>query len=289
MKQIVIISGKGGTGKTTLTASFASLAENKIMCDCDVDAANLFILLNPRIISEEEIVTSKIATIDETKCIKCGRCEEHCRFDAITNFKVDSMKCEGCGVCKIICPVDDAVCLQDSASGRIFTAETKYGPFFYAQLNPGSGNTGKLVTEIRKRAFNLALEKKSDLIIIDGAPGIGCPVIASVSGTDLALIITEPTLSGEHDLIRVAKLTEHFKVKTFVCINKFDINPEITNRIEKICNEKKIPIVGKVPYAPVITKAMIAGKPIIEFIDNDITKEIRNIWENVKSGGNLYA
>ncbi len=278
MKQLVIVSGKGGTGKTTLTASFAVLAENKVICDCDVDAANLFILLNPQILKEEAIITSQRPIIDKSKCIKCGKCEKYCRFDAITEFQVDNVKCEGCGVCKIVCPVDDAIVLQDFAGGEIFTTETEYGPFFYGKLKPGAGNTGKLVTEIRKRAFNLANERKKELILIDGSPGIGCPVIASVSGTDLALIVTEPTLSGEHDLIRIAKLTQHFKVKTFVCINKSDINPQITERIEKLCKELDIKVIGKIPYDPVVTKAMMNGKPVVEYTENDVTKEITKIW-----------
>lgn len=277
MKELVIISGKGGTGKTTITASFASLAENKIMCDCDVDAANLFLLINPTILEEEEIRFSKVANINEEECNKCGICEENCRFKAISNFKVDPIKCEGCGVCELVCPLD-AISLESFTSGKIFTTTTKYGPFFYAKLNPGAGNTGRLATEIRNRAFNLANENGSDLVIIDGSPGIGCPVIASITGTDIALVVTEPTLSGEHDLERIIKLTECFRVKTFVCINKFDINPEITKRIEKYCQSKGLMVAGKIPYNPVVTEAMTKGFPVVEFVDNEVTDEIKKIW-----------
>lgn len=278
MKQLAIVSGKGGTGKTTLTASFATLATNKVICDCDVDAANLFILLNPQILKQEDIITSQRAIIDKSKCIKCGKCETYCRFDAITEFQVDNVKCEGCGVCKIVCPVEDAITLQNFVGGKIFTSSTKYGPFFYGKLKPGTGNTGKLVTEIRKRAFNLATEQKKELIIIDGSPGIGCPVIASLSGTDMALIVTEPTLSGEHDLMRIAKLTQHFKIKTFVCINKFDINLEISEKIEKLCKKLNIKVIGKIPYDPIVTNAIISGKPIVEYTENSVTDEIKKIW-----------
>ncbi len=278
MKELVIISGKGGTGKTTLTASFAALAENKIICDCDVDAANLFLLLDPKVKKEEEIFTQKIAYIDEDKCTKCGICEENCRFNAISNFKVEEIKCEGCGVCEFVCP-EEAILLKDVATGRIITADTRYGPFFYGILYAGAGTTGKLVTEIRRKAFNLSAEENNDLIIIDGSPGIGCPVIASITGSDVALIVTEPTLSGEHDLGRIAKLTKHFNVKTFVCINKFDINPEVTERIENWCVNEDIIIAGKIPYDPIVTQAMLKAKPVVDFVDNKVTDEIKKIWE----------
>lgn len=282
MKQIVIISGKGGTGKTTLTASFASLAENKIMCDCDVDAADLFLLLNPDIQKEEDFIGLKNAYIDMEKCNQCGKCMENCRFDAISDFKVNPIKCEGCGVCEFVCPTG-AITMIDTPNGKIFSSETKYGPFFYAKLYPGAGNSGKLVTEIRKRAFKLAEEKKNDFIIIDGSPGIGCPVIASISGTNTALIVIEPTLSGEHDFMRIAGLTEHFKIKTLVCINKFDINKEITERIENICKEKNITVAGKIPYDSLVIKSMIENKPVVEFVDNEVTAEIKKIWNILKS------
>ncbi len=281
MKQIVIISGKGGTGKTTLTASFASLAENKIMCDCDVDAADLFLLLNPDIQKEEDFIGLKNAYIDMEKCEQCGKCMENCRFDAISDYKVNPVKCEGCGVCEVVCPLG-AITMIDTPNGKIFSSETKYGSFFYAKLYPGAGNSGKLVTEIRKRAFKLAEEKKNDFIIIDGSPGIGCPVIASISGTNTALIVIEPTLSGEHDFMRIAGLTEHFKIKTLVCINKFDINKEITEKIENICKEKNITVAGKIPYNRLVIKSMIENKPVVDFVDNEVTAEIKKIWNILK-------
>lgn len=280
MKQIVIISGKGGTGKTTLSASFAVLAQNKIMCDCDVDAADLFLLMNPDIEKQEDFIGSQKAMIDPEKCIRCGKCITVCRFNAIINFQVDPVKCEGCSVCTLVCP-NSAVSMSDSNDGIVFSSQTVYGPFFHAQLNPGSGNSGRLVTEIRKRAFALANEQKQDMIIIDGSPGIGCPVIASISGTNLALIVIEPTLSGEHDLKRIASLTEHFKIKTMVCVNKYDINQEISDHIENICKEKKIDLIGKIPYDRSVVKAMLSNQPVVKFTENGVTEQIKNIWQRI--------
>ncbi|MBN1898177.1 MAG: 4Fe-4S binding protein [Spirochaetes bacterium] len=280
MKQIVVISGKGGTGKTTLTACFAALSKNKIICDCDVDAADLYLLLGPDIMHEENFTGSKVALIDPEKCSECGECVKACRFDAIIDLEIDPVKCEGCGVCVYLCP-EKAIVMNNRVDGTIFLSDTSYGPFFYARLNAGSGNSGKLVTEIRKKAFQKASDMKSELILIDGSPGIGCPVIASISGTDLALIVIEPTLSGEHDLLRIAGLTEHFKIPTLVCINKFDINEDISNKIENICNEKKIPVVGKIPYDPIVTRAMIEKKTVIEFTDRPVKEQIQNIWKNI--------
>ncbi|MCK4225556.1 ATP-binding protein [candidate division WOR-3 bacterium] len=286
MKELVIISGKGGTGKTTLVASFASLSLNTITCDCDVDAANLFLILAPEVEKEEEFSGQKIAFIDENKCTECNICEEYCRFDAIDNSRIKEIKCEGCGVCEFVCPTG-AISLKDVVTGRIITANTKYGPFFYGHLYPGAGTSGRMVTEIRKKASALSKKNDSDLILIDGSPGIGCPVIASITGADLALIVTEPTLSGEHDLERVIKLTRHFNVRTFVCINKFDINPEITERIERRCKNEDIIIAGKIPYDRVVTKAIIEAKPVVDFVDNEVTDEIKKIWDILLREGSL--
>lgn len=278
MKQLVVISGKGGTGKTTLTASFAALAKNKVICDCDVDAADLFLLLDPSGSNEEDISLQKKARIDPDKCTRCGKCVKSCRFDAISDdYTVDGIKCEGCGVCGLVCP-SGAVVMSPSVDGKIITADTRYGPFFYARLKPGSGNSGKLVTEIKKRAFHKAGQAGCDLIIIDGSPGIGCPVIASLAGADLALIVTEPTLSGEHDLKRVLELAGHFRIKPFVVINKSDINPQNAGHIKKICGLANVKFVFEIPYDPVVTKSMIAAKPLVEFADNGLTGRIKQIW-----------
>ncbi|MCK4776878.1 MAG: 4Fe-4S binding protein, partial [Actinomycetia bacterium] len=200
MKQLTVISGKGGTGKTTITAALADLAENKIICDCDVDAANMHLLLNPVIKSEEDITASQVALINSSECTNCGLCEEHCRFDAVLNnmgsYIIAPIKCEGCGVCELVCP-ENAITMKDRVAGRVYSADTKYGPFIYGKLIPGSGNSGKIVTTIRKKALELSSQNNAELILIDGSPGIGCPVISSISGTNAALIVIEPTLSGK--------------------------------------------------------------------------------------------
>ncbi|NLE03544.1 MAG: 4Fe-4S binding protein, partial [Crenarchaeota archaeon] len=218
MKQITIISGKGGTGKTSITASLAVLAKNVIVADCDVDAPDLHMLLHPQILETQEFHGSKLAIIDENKCNKCGICLEKCKFDAITpNFKVKAISCEGCNVCVISCPVN-AITLVDRVSGNAHISKTTYGFMAHALLNPGESNSGKLVTIVRQNAKKIAEQKNYNLILIDGSPGVGCPVIASISGVDAALVVTEPTLSGIHDLERILALLNHFKIKPFVCI-----------------------------------------------------------------------
>jgi MinD superfamily P-loop ATPase len=224
MKQLSILSGKGGTGKTTLTASFAVLAKNAVVADCDVDAPDLHLLLHPEVIKQQEFTGSKIAVINKKKCLDWGMCRERCRVNAITaDLKVDPIACEGCGVCTVVCP-SNAVTLTDRNSGYAYLSKTKYGFMSHALLNPSEGNSGKLVTLVRQNAKILAEQKNSDLIIIDGPPGIGCPVIASVTGVDAGLVVTEPTMSGIHDLKRALQLLEHFSVTPLVCVNMYDIN-----------------------------------------------------------------
>lgn len=245
MRELVIISGKGGTGKTSIVASFAALAESKVMVDCDVDAADLHLVLNPEVLSKTDFYVGKEAEIDSDKCIQCGKCIELCKFDAITDkFEVKETKCEGCGVCYHFCPVD-AIKFEDKKSGEWFESKTRFGKLVHAKLGIAEENSGKLVTTIRNHARLVAHRENLDKIIVDGSPGIGCPVIASISGAHLVVIVTEPTLSGLHDMQRVFDLTKHFKIPSCVLINKFDINEEVSGKIEEFCNEKEIELIGK--------------------------------------------
>jgi len=284
MKQLTVLSGKGGTGKTTITASLAVLAKNAVVADCDVDAPDLHLLLHPSVVKTQEFKGSKLAVIDKSKCIECGLCREKCRFDAITeNFEVDPIACEGCGVCTIVCPVS-AITLTERISGHAYVSKTKYGFMAHAMLSPGEANSGKLATLVRQNAKILAEKEHRDLIIIDGPPGIGCPVIASVTGIDAGLVITEPTMSGIHDFERALQLLKHFNVTPFVCVNMYDINKDNAEKIVSFCRENDIEVVGKIPFNPVVTEAMVNGKPIAEYApESDVAKEIGNMWKKVLS------
>jgi len=282
IKQLTVISGKGGTGKTSIVGAFAALAENKVLADCDVDAADLHLLLSPKVVEEQDFKALRKAVIDLQKCIKCGRCIKNCRFNAINEFKVDTTSCEGCAVCTIVCP-SDAVSMNDYTAGKAYISKTRFGQLCHARLNPGEEASGKLVSLVRKNAKKIAEKQKKDLIIIDGSPGIGCPVIASIGGADLALIITEPTVSGIHDLKRILAVAEHFKVKPAVCINKHDINQQKTREIEKYCTKNKIKMVGKIPYNQDFIKAMTEGKTIIEHSKGGIIKTMRELWGKTES------
>ena len=280
MKQIVVISGKGGTGKSVIAGSFASLAKNKVMADCDVDAADLHLLLHPTVKETHEFTGGKTAFIDERACSQCGKCQEICRFEAINSYLVDPVSCEGCGICFHICP-EKAIKMVDNLSGRWFLSETKYGPFVHAKLGIAEENSGKLVTLVRQNAKLIAEKEKRDFVIIDGPPGIGCPVIASLSGVDMALIVTEPTLSGIHDLERIAGVAHHFGVKGVVCINKYDLNLIVTKRIEEYCRHNNIELVGEIPFDISVTEALVRGLPIVEYSDNQVAHEIKNLWEKI--------
>ena len=284
MKQLTILSGKGGTGKTTLTASFAVLAKNAVVADCDVDAPDLHLLLHPEVIEQQDFTGSKIAVIDRKKCLDWGMCRERCRFNAITaDLEVDPVACEGCGVCTVVCP-SNAVTLTDRNSGYAYLSKTKYGFMSHALLNPSEGNSGKLVTLVRQNAKILAEQEKSDLIIIDGPPGIGCPVIASVTGADAGLVVTEPTMSGIHDLKRALQLLEHFSVTPLVCVNMYDINMKNTEKIMHFCQENGIEIAGRVPFSPKVTEAMVNGKTIIAYASESVVAhEIKRVWQKVDS------
>ena len=291
MKEIVVISGKGGTGKTSIVAAFAALAKNAVLADCDVDAADLHLVLEPRVKQTSDFSGGKGATIVAEKCSGCGKCKELCRFDAIhlngegndvvdKTFTVDPITCEGCKVCVEFCPVD-AIEFNDCINGQWFISDTRFGPMVHAKLGIAEENSGKLVTLIRKEAKRIATEEENDLVIIDGSPGIGCPVIASITGADLVLIITEPTLSGMHDLGRVADLAARFGIPTLLCINKWDLNKEITAQIAEEAENRGIKLVGKVPYDKAFIKAQIMKATVIEYTGGWVSEEIKALWRNV--------
>ncbi len=286
MKQLVIISGKGGTGKTIISASFAALAQRKVMADCDVDAANLFLLLHPQTQEAHQFSGGMKARVELEKCTGCGECLDVCRFSALSMSEVgevmiDPISCEGCAVCSYICPVE-AIIMDSNISGEWFVSQTKYGPFVHARLGIGEENSGKLVAEVRKKAKEIAEAKKLDLIIIDGPPGIGCPVIASLSGTSMALVVTEPTISGIHDMERVIQMAHHFGIQTACCINKYDLNLGNAEQIEKWCQKNSIPLVGKIPFASVVTESMVQGIPLTEFAKNSASQAITTMWQKLQ-------
>jgi len=284
MKQLTVLSGKGGTGKTTVTASFAVLAGNAIVADCDVDAPNLHMLLHPRIVETREFKGSKLAILDKSKCVECGLCRKRCRFGAITErFEVDPIACEGCGVCDLVCPVN-AIALSERISGHAYISKTEHGFMSHAMLSPGEANSGKLVTLVRQNARILAERESSDMVIIDGPPGIACPVIASVTGVDLGLAVTEPSMSGIHDLERVLQLLGHFGVRPLVCVNMSDINEENTRKIVSFCKERDVEVVGGIPFNRVVTEAMVKGKPVVEYAPrSDAAAGIGRAWKRILS------
>ncbi|MEW6619293.1 MAG: ATP-binding protein [bacterium] len=279
MKELVVISGKGGTGKTIITASFAALAKNKVMADCDVDAADLHLLLQPQVKETHQFRSGKIAKLDMRACNKCGKCIVVCRFDAISpGFKVNSISCEGCGVCSHICE-QKAIKMEENLSGDWFISETQYGPMAHAKLGIAEENSGKLVTLVRNQAKLLAEKHKYNLIIIDGPPGIGCPVIAAITGASAVLVVTEPTLSGLHDLDRVAKLAGHFGIPTLVCINKYDLNTEMAERITQYCQQNGYSLVGKIRFDPLVVESLVNKKPVVEYSHAEVSVTIKKIWE----------
>jgi MinD superfamily P-loop ATPase len=282
VKQLAIVSGKGGTGKTTIAAAFAALAKNKVMVDCDVDAADLHLLLRPKILMQEKYFGGRSPRVDLDKCTQCGLCTEVCRFNAIDNGVVDSVSCEGCGFCSHICP-ENAIIMEEAFSGDWFVSETTYGPFVNARLGIGEENSGKLVTVVRKKAMEVAQERGLELILIDGPPGIGCPVTASLTGVNLILVITEPTLSGIHDLERVLKLAEHFKIPSMVCINKFDINLENTQRIASYCRKNGSRIIGQIPYESKVVEALVQRRTIMDYPCNEVQGIVLQMWGKIET------
>lgn len=316
MKQLVILSGKGGTGKTSVTAAFAHLLSldnapfRTVLADADVDASNLELVLSPTIISREDFRGGLFAKIDWDTCTDCGICEEVCRFDAIGDASqpqfrrlaekrvaesdnpdaeipylpiVDTIACDGCAACVYQCPVD-AITMHDQVVGQWFKSESRYGTLFHAALGAAQENSGKLVTLVKQQARLLAMDEDYDLVLVDGPPGIGCPVISATSGADLALIVAEPSASGAHDMRRVLATTAHFDVPALVCINKADVYPQGAKEIEDFCHEEGIPVVGRIPFDITMTKAMVQGQPVTLFAPDALASlALRNVWSEVAS------
>jgi MinD superfamily P-loop ATPase len=285
MREIIIISGKGGTGKTSLTGAFAHLADHKIICDLDVDAPDLHLLLQPAREREEEFYSGYEAEVDREMCTACGECATLCQFGAIREngdgFVVDPLRCEGCKVCVAFCPAA-AIRFPAKHCGQWFISSTRFGALVHAQLFPGGENSGRLVMVLKQQARELAKARGASLVLCDGAPGIGCPVISSLSGAHLAVAVTEPTPSGRHDLTRVADLCQHFRVPLAVIINKYDLNQEETRRIEAICEEGEYPVVAHLPHDPVVTRAMLQGLVVTEMPEAPFNHELQHAWARIK-------
>ena len=293
MKELVVISGKGGTGKTSITAAFAALARNAVLADCDVDAADLHLVLGPRVLETQDFVGGKRARINPAECNGCGTCADVCRFEAVRRtegadaldgrYVIDAIACEGCGVCAAYCP-RRAIAFEDCVNGRWYISQTRFGPMVHAELGIAEENSGKLVTLIRREARRIAEEQGKELLIVDGSPGIGCPVIASITGADAVLVVTEPTLSGRHDLGRVAQLAAHLRVRAMVCINKADLNAEIAQEIERDAKERGIAAAGRIRYTDAFTKAQMRQCSIVECDDGPAAEDTRNLWSKVSNG-----
>jgi MinD superfamily P-loop ATPase len=292
-REVTVISGKGGTGKTTVVASLAALAENKVLADNDVDAADLHLLLAPTVREQHDFAGGTKCLVDAEKCMGCGRCAVACHFDAIRldgpandivgkTYRIEPLACEGCGLCPMVCPVD-AIQGTPNITGRWYVSGTAYGPMAHAKLGIAEENSGRLVTQVRNRAAQLAEELKQELILGDGPPGTGCPVIASVSGTDLVLLVTEPTVSGVHDLERAMRLVSHFGVPAVIVINKADLNPDQARRIEALARDHGSRVIGNIPFDRAVNDALMAGKTVIEYAKGPAVAAIRDIWTNLQT------
>ena len=282
MKELVVISGKGGTGKTSLLAAFGSIADKKVMCDADVDAADLHLIMNPHVIQRTDFQSGHTAEIIPQKCTECGMCRDLCRWDAISEaFEVNPVYCEGCGVCVYFCP-EKAIDFPIDTCGEWFISDTRFGPMVHARLGIAEENSGKLVALVRQEARKLAEKKDHQLILTDGPPGVGCPVIASIGGATAVLIVAEPSVSGKHDMDRVAQLAAFFKVPAMICVNKFDLHPGLTREIESYAETKGITYVGRIPFDPVFTEAMVQGQTVFEYNSGSkVGREIEGIWQRV--------
>jgi len=281
VKEILVISGKGGTGKTFVTGSFAALASSAVFADCDVDAANLELIMRAEIEERHEFKASRKAFIDPDICTRCGLCQSLCRFGAISDeLKVDPVSCEGCGVCYHACPVD-AVNMKEIVSGHWFVSRTPYGYLVHARLGPAEENSGKLVAAVRSKAKDIARSTGARWLISDGPPGIGCPVMASMAGVSAALVVTEPSLTGIHDLKRVLELCNHFQVRPFVCINRWDLDEGNASRLEETCFRLSVKVVGKIAFDRVVTDSMVRGIPLVEHSDGLVSRQVRSVWESL--------
>ena len=286
--EIAVISGKGGTGKSSISAALATLSEKVVLADCDVDASNLYILFNPDIEGEEIYIGSQKAVIDYSKCINCELCIEYCKFDAIyysdQKITISPINCDGCKLCSRICP-NKAITMIDNDKSRMYYGSFRNGKMVYGKLSPGEENSGKLVNIVRDKAKKLAKANNINTIIIDGPPGIGCPVISTIAGVDYVIIVTEPTLSGLKDLQRTLELTTKFNLNTVIIINKFDLNIKITEKIENFCKKSNIKIIGKIAFDPQVVAAMINCKSIIEWQPvSDLSSQIKLIYNNLIYG-----
>ncbi len=285
MREILVISGKGGTGKTSLTAAFAHLAGSKIICDLDVDTPDLHLLLQPGYERKVEFHAGNEARIEQAGCTRCGTCEDMCRFDAVRRkddgFIIDPIRCEGCKVCVTFCP-EQTISFPEKHCGTWYISSTRFGPMVHAQLFPGEENSGRLVALLKGEARELARKNNIDLILSDGAPGVGCPVISSLSGAHCAVLVTEPTPSGRHDLERVAGLCDHFRIRAGVIINKADINPDEARIIEQYCREKGYPLLARLPHDPAITEAMVKACAVTELGKTEIGESIRQAWTKIE-------
>jgi len=290
MKQLVILSGKGGTGKTTVAAALAHLASQElsiVLADADVDAANLELVLDPTKQEVQDFTGGKLAVIAPEKCTACGTCHKVCRFEAIIPgsgpdpYRVDSLACEGCAACFYQCP-EEAIRMEEQRDGQWFRSDTRFGPLFHAHLFAGQENSGKLVTLVKQQARLLAQDTGAALVVVDGPPGIGCPVISASTGMDLALHVVEPTISGVHDLERIMATTDHFGVPSLVLINKADLNPARADEITAFCAGRGVNVVGRIPYDTVVTEAMVRGLPVTDYTDGLVTEALMEVWERVK-------
>ncbi|WP_419779091.1 ATP-binding protein [Maridesulfovibrio sp.] len=283
MKQLVVISGKGGTGKTSVVSGLASIGPKKVLADCDVDAADLHLIMHPEIKDRHDFLSGERPEINPELCTQCGLCVEHCKFDAISDeFRIMPEKCEGCGVCSYVCPVE-AVSVSPRLCGQWFRSETRFGQMIHAELGIGEENSGKLVTTVRNASAEVGEEIGAELVLVDGSPGVGCPVIASLTNADLAVFVAEPTISAIHDLKRVHKLTEHFRIPSMTIINKCGINAEKEQEIRTFCAEKNILLAGELPYDTIFSKAQLAGQSAVEYDPDGMGKKIEAIWTKMEA------